>query len=73
MTHTDFLNGLKETLDLTADITLDTQLDIDSLGIMSIIAFVDENFGKRFKGVDIKSINTPMDLIKLIGEGSVEF
>lgn len=68
----DFLNELKETLEIDDDgLNEETNLkdleEYDSLSVLSIIAMIDENFGKRISGQDFQSITTVGSLMELIG------
>lgn len=73
----EFIEELKETLELE-DIELneDTNLkdleEYDSLSVLSIIAMIDEKFGKKLSGQDFQSITTVMSLIELIGKDRFE-
>lgn len=67
MKKEDFLSELEEVLELDG-LTENSELLLSSLNILSIIAFIDENFDKQFKAVEIKNIKSVSDLIKLIGE-----
>jgi acyl carrier protein len=60
-----FFAELKEALDLNdLEVSESTPLNISSLQNLSIIAFIDENFNKTIKAVELKNIE---DIIKLIG------
>jgi acyl carrier protein len=56
--------------------TLDTKFKsiegYDSLSIMSIIAFVDEKFGKRITAIQLREMKDFGTLIKLIGVENFE-
>ena len=41
--------------------------EFDSLTIMTLIAFADEYFNKKFKAIDFKNIKTVKDVMNLIG------
>ena len=68
----DFLENFAEQFDDTpADqITLDTNFkDLDewsSMTALTIIAMVDEKYGKKLSGSDIREASTVQDLIALI-------
>ena len=73
----DFLNELKETLEIDDDgLNEETNLkdleEYDSLSVLSIIAMIDENFGKRISGQDFQSITTVGSLMELIGMENFE-
>ena len=73
----DFLNELKETLEID-DVELNEETNLkeleeyDSLSVLSIIAMIDENFGKRISGQDFQSITTVGSLMELIGMENFE-
>ena len=69
----EFLNSLKEALEVEDDKTLamDTNLkdleEYDSLSVLVIVAMVDKKFGKQISSSDFENITTIGDLIELIG------
>jgi len=73
----DFLYELKETLEIE-DVELNEETNLkeleeyDSLSVLSIIAMIDENFGKRISGQDFQSITTIGSLMELIGMENFE-
>lgn len=71
MKTTDFVDKLKDYLEIEEDITLDTDLNglenYDSLSALTIIALVDEEFNMTLNGNQIKSITTVRSLQELIG------
>ena len=73
MEKQEFLDKLKESLELEDDIIDNkTILNISSLTTLSLIVFIDENFGKQFKAIELKNIVTVKDLINLIGENTIQ-
>ncbi len=73
----DFLERLKEVLeidgmDLTETTELNTMAEFDSLSVMSIIAMVDEYFGKRLNAEQLRSITTVRSLMEMIGMNNFE-
>ena len=72
-----FLSELSETLELEEiELNLNTNLkdleEYDSLSVLSIIAMIDEQLGKRLSGNDFNSITTIKSLMELIGMDSFE-
>jgi acyl carrier protein len=68
----EFLVIIKENLEiedtqLTDKTELSSLSEYDSLAIMSIIALVDENFGKKLTAQQLGSITTVRSLMELIG------
>ena len=78
MKKSEFMEKLKDALEIDAnkEITEETDLryleEYDSLGVLTIIAMVDENFGKQLSSPDFQKITTVSSLIKLIGEENFE-
>jgi len=73
----DFINELKDALEIEdGEITLETNLkeleEYDSLSVLSIIAMIDENFGKQIPSSDFIKITTIKSLMDLIGEEHFE-
>ncbi len=72
MKKEEFLRLLKEALEFQ-DIDLQTATDLrkieayDSMAVMAVIAFVDENFSKRLTAKQLAAISTVGDLMELIG------
>ncbi len=72
MKTTEFIDILKESLEIDdSEVLEDTDLksldNYDSLAILSIIALIDEHFGKKIKGEQFKNISTVKSLMTLIG------
>ena len=73
MKKDEFVNELADYCEFGKDVlSLNTPLkDIegyDSLAVMSMIAFIDENFSKKFTAIQIKDLSDFNSIIKLIGE-----
>ena len=71
----DFINELKDALEIEdedQEITVKTYLkdleEYDSLGVLSIIAMIDKNFGKQIPSSDFVKVTTVGNLIELIGK-----
>jgi len=70
----EFLNNLKEALEVEDDETLavDTNLkdlkEYDSLSVLIIVTMVDKKFKKQISSSDFKKVTTVNSLISLIGE-----
>lgn len=67
MKKVDFLSELQDILELD-ELNETSSLTFSSLDILSVIAFIDENFDKQFKAIDLKAIHSVPELITLIGE-----
>ena len=74
MKREEFIDRLKETLEIDSSkrITEDTDLrelaEYDSLGVLTVIAMVDEIFGEELSASDLDNVATVRDLIKVVGE-----
>lgn len=71
-----FLEKLQEELEEDQALTLDTNLkaleSYDSISLLSVIAFVDENFNKKIDTKQFKDIETVSDLVDIIGKENFE-
>lgn len=73
MNKQDFLNQLHEFLEITSVPTLNEGSNIkkleeyDSMMILTIIAFVDDNFNKTLSAEQLNAMQSVEDLINLIG------
>jgi acyl carrier protein len=78
MKKAEFFTQLHEYLEIESIATLNeiTNLkaleEYDSLMIMTIIAFIDENFATKLTATQLNSITTVKDLMDLIGAGKFE-
>lgn len=72
----EFLEKLQEELEEDETLTVDTNLksleSYDSLALLTIIAFVDENFDKKIEAKHFKDITTVQDLMNIIGTENFE-
>ena len=72
MKKEEFLTLLTEALELQ-DIALQVSTDLtkiesyDSMAVMAVIAFADENFSKRLTAKQLSTITRVSDLMELIG------
>ncbi|AZB01061.1 acyl carrier protein [Chryseobacterium joostei] len=71
-----FLEKLQEELEEDQALTLDTNLkeleSYDSISLLSVIAFVDENFNKKIDTKHFKDVQTVADLVNIIGKENFE-
>ena len=78
MRKSNFIYDLKEIIELEDDtvVNMSTVLidleEFDSLAIMSLIAYIDLNFGVIISGENIFKIKDVASLIELIGEEHFE-
>lgn len=74
MKKEEFLDGLKEALEveddetLTADTNLKDLEEYDSLSVLVIVAMVDKKLKKQISSSDFEEVTTVNSLIGLIGE-----
>jgi acyl carrier protein len=66
-----FLEKLQEALEEDATLTIGTKFvdlsNFDSMSIMMLIAFVDDNFNQKISAVKFKEIEGVSDLMSVIG------
>ncbi|NLT01068.1 MAG: acyl carrier protein [Acholeplasmataceae bacterium] len=72
-----FLDTIKERLEIESqDIDENTNLkelsEYDSISVMTLIATIDELFGKTFRAKDLVNITTVRSLMELIGMENFE-
>lgn len=79
MKKQDLYNYLMEELEIESVDSIDENTNLkdleewDSMGVMILISFADENFGKKLTNEDIKEkINTVSDFIDVIGREKFE-
>lgn len=70
----DLLEEYLETEDtkLSANTVLNDLEEYDSLGVLSIISLIDEEFGKKITANDLEKISTVGDLMAFIGNEQFE-
>ena len=69
MDQANFVKGIQEILEIEdIEILIDTPLNITSLGILSLMVYIDENFNKRCKTSDLSKVECLRDLMQLIGK-----
>jgi len=75
MKKEDFFNSLQDVLEIDEDIEITEatnfkdmkHFELDSIAIMTLVAFVHEKFNRKFTAVQINSITTVRSLMELIG------
>ena len=69
MKITEFAIKVQEALEIPDEITdFNDPLNIDSMGILALIALFDENFNIKVKAIELKGKNTINKLIELSGQ-----
>jgi acyl carrier protein len=75
MKKEDFFSALQDVLEIDEDIEITEatnlknmkHFELDSIAIMTLVAFVHEKFKRKFTAVQINSITTVRSLMELIG------
>ncbi len=72
MKKTTFLKELADVLEIDDDLAEESDLrnfpEYDSLGVMCLIAYIDEKFGINLSSHELARITTVKSLIKFIGD-----
>ncbi len=71
MKKEDFLKEIQDILVLDEELNMNSPIEIDSLGNLMLIAFLDENFEVRVTAEVIKKINNVSQLVNLIGKDKI--
>lgn len=66
MKKSEFLSELQDALELP-ELHADSVLAFNSMDILTVIAFIDENFDKQVKAIDLKGVKSVTELVTLIG------
>ena len=73
MTEQDFIAELVDMLELDeGGVEMGTEIELDSMATMSVIAFLDENFSKKATADDLKNITSIGDIHVLATEGNIQ-
>jgi acyl carrier protein len=69
MKKSEFIEELIDTLELEDNSDENTEIAeyLDSLGILSLIALIDQHFNKRYSAEDIRKVTSVKSLISMIG------
>ena len=71
MNKQDFFRELQELFEMEDDLTDSSELEIDSLELLSLIVFLDENFSIQKTAEELKDISSVHDIINLVGEDNL--
>tara|TARA_R110000737_G_scaffold23664_1_gene42420 strand:+ start:299 stop:517 length:219 start_codon:yes stop_codon:yes gene_type:complete len=71
MNRQDFFKELQELFELEDELTESTGLEIDSLELLSLIAFLDEYFSVQKTAEELQDISSVLDIINLVGEDNL--
>ena len=73
MTKNIFLDSISELLELNREnVDFGTQINLDSLAILSIIAFLDDKFQRKASASDLLKISTIEDIARMVGVVNVD-
>ena len=73
MKKEEFIEELIDILELEDnDVNFATEIALDSLSILSIISFLDENFSKKATGEQLESVKSINDIVQLVGECNIK-
>ena len=73
MTEQDFIAELVDLLELDEGVVeMGTEIELDSMETMSVIAFLDESFSKKATADDLKNITSIGDIHVLATGGSIQ-
>ena len=67
MRKQDFCSELGDYIEIE-NLSESSKLELTSMGILSVIALVDENFDKQLVAAELKAVKSVSALISLIGE-----
>jgi len=67
MEKQEFYSALEDYLEIE-NVNESSSLELSSMGILSVIALVDENFDKQLIAADLKMVKGVSDLMNLIGK-----
>lgn len=72
MKKEDFIKGVEESLELETSLNSDTNItelsEWDSLTAMVLVNYVNENFDKKLKPVDLQDMTNVDSLMEIIGK-----
>jgi len=68
MTKEEFIEELKDILELEEEnIEMETPISLDSLSILSVIAFLDENYSKKATAEELRDVGNLRDIANIAG------
>lgn len=72
MTKKEFFEELIEILELEEENPAETdEFEIDSLNLLGLITFLDENFGIQKTAEELENVSSLKDIIDLVGEDNL--
>ncbi len=71
MTKDTFLEEVADILEFEGAIDFNSEISIDSLNTLSLIAFLDEEFSIKATAKEFKNISIVKDIVDLIGQDNI--
>lgn len=65
MKKDDFIKGLSQIFEY--EVNFSSDLDLDSIDIMGLVVFLDENFSIQKTSKDLSEISSVNDIVEIIG------
>ncbi len=73
MNKDEFINEIKELLELNSEnLDFGTRIDLDSLAILSIIAFLDDKFQRKSSASELVKVSTIGDIAVIAGMENID-
>lgn len=67
MKKSELFEEIADIFELDEEVNEETTISVDSLALLSLIAFFDENFGMQLTNTDTKNVRKVADLMKIAG------
>lgn len=69
----EFINEIRELLELNSEnVDFETRINLDSLAILSIIAFLDDKFQRKASASDLLKVSTIGDIAGMAGVVNID-
>lgn len=72
MKKEDFFNKLEDLFEIDEKLDDDSHLDLESIDILGLVAFLDENFSVNKTAEELNNITTVKNIIEVIGKDKLE-
>ena len=67
MKKSELFEEIADIFELEEEVNENTAVSVDSLALLSLIAFFDENFSMQLTGESVKNVTRVSDLMKIAG------
>ena len=67
MKKSELFEEIADIFELEEEVNEETTISVDSLALLSLIAFFDESFGMQLTAADTKNVSKVADLMKIAG------